>query len=373
MKADVLYELGRYEEALNVYVKLHKQTPKDANTLADVAFCLTELRRFPEALESCKRALDLDPECVNAHLALGDVHSSKREYELALAANRKAAELDPRRACAYGNIAASLNNLRRYEEAIPFAKKAIEIDPEFADPYGVLAYSLNGLKRYEEAEDAAKKGVALKWGAFRVGELAQALIGQQRSDEARRLLADSKNRLDEFETRHMVTHAKLYAELGERRDAVELLEKAVGKLPPKPADSDRSELLSIAVGQYRLGEVEKALKTMSKAVEAFPGDCVGQNNLGFLLMMVGDLDHAVPHLIRAAELDSKYSRAYFNLGAYYFAVGDAQKGAANYEKGIGLDSGEIEDHLGDLQQVKSRHPDWKWVTEAENFIHSKCA
>ena len=56
-----LYQLGRYEEALEFYREAAKLQPEGADAHAGVGWSLLELDRDGEAVEAFERALEIDP------------------------------------------------------------------------------------------------------------------------------------------------------------------------------------------------------------------------------------------------------------------------------------------------------------------------
>jgi len=104
------------------------------------------------------------------------------------------------------------------------------------------------------------------------------------------------------------------------------------------------------------------------AIESKPNEALGYNNLGFLLLYVGNNDGAYSNLIKCIGIDETHPRAHYNLGAYYFAKGNDGEGIKEYERAIVLDTTELSEHLSDLTKMKNDHRDWTWVDRALTYL-----
>jgi serine/threonine-protein kinase len=180
-----------------------------------------------ESNKEFERAIELNPNYPNAH------HWYAREnltimgnFERALAEMRRAQELDPLSLIINANLGKAYFNARRYDEAIQQLRKTIEIDQTFfvAHHYLGSAYAMKGdysdaLAEYQKAHQLNESDphvVALTGRLYAVtGKRAEALstIAQLKSMATERYVPD-------------YSVALVYAALGEKDQAFELLEKS---------------------------------------------------------------------------------------------------------------------------------------------------
>ena len=128
-----LYELGRYEEAIEEFDKAIELDPNDPDYHYYKGIALYELHKYEEAIEEFDKAIELDPNDpvyhYNKGLALGELH----KYEEAIKEFDKAIELNPYNPGYHNGKGLALSELHRYQEAIEEYDKAIELDPNDPD------------------------------------------------------------------------------------------------------------------------------------------------------------------------------------------------------------------------------------------------
>ncbi len=182
---------------------------------------------LPESNKEFERAIELNSNYATAH------HWYAREnltlmgrFDRALAEMHRAQELDPLSLIINANLGKAYFNARRYDEAIQQLRKTIEIDQSFfvAHHYLGSAYAMKGdfsaaLAEYQKAHQLNgfdPHVVALTGRLYAVsGKREEALktIAQLKSIARERYVAD-------------YSIALIYAALGEKDQAFELLEKS---------------------------------------------------------------------------------------------------------------------------------------------------
>lgn len=94
-RADVLFESGRFAEALPVYRQAVAEDPKDADSWMDLGLTLAQLGRAEEAIEPLTAATRIQPGYQRAWLSLGFVLRGAGRVDEARAALSKAVAIDP--------------------------------------------------------------------------------------------------------------------------------------------------------------------------------------------------------------------------------------------------------------------------------------
>jgi DNA-binding SARP family transcriptional activator len=214
-----------------------------------------------------EHALALDPTLAEAHVVLGMVrHFSNRDWAGSEAAFREAIRLDPGYAEAHHELSMLLMRRRRfdeamretqrtlylapmsarfevgagevylysgrYDEALDAADRALAVDSSNAGSYLVRAYAYGEQRRYEEAAEAAMKCIALGWDVP-----GRAILGYVYAKSGRRV--EALTIVDTLTARWQhgkggvavpgiaTAIAQVYVGLGDRRRALDWLERAV--------------------------------------------------------------------------------------------------------------------------------------------------
>ena len=160
-RADQLYELKRFKEALASYNYAVNYDSRYTLAYRVRGETLYMLIRYEEALLAYKEVLRLDPNDASTYYNEGNVFLALKWYEEALAAYEKAIHLDPDNASLFYNQGIAFYMLKRYEEALAAYEKAIHLDPTHVKAYGYMGNVLYILKRYVEALAAFERALEL--------------------------------------------------------------------------------------------------------------------------------------------------------------------------------------------------------------------
>ncbi len=173
-------------------------------------------RDWPAAEQEFQRALQLNPGYATAHHWYSLFLSDMGRHDLALAEIKRAQELEPLSVLMSSHVGTVLYQARQYDQAIEQLRKALEMDPGFPYAHWRLGQVLAQKGRYEEAAaELQKAGALIKSPGY-----AYALAG--RAAEARKAIEQMSGRRPVQATEI----AAVYAGLGEKRKALEWLERA---------------------------------------------------------------------------------------------------------------------------------------------------
>ena len=95
----------------------------------------------------------------------------------------------------------------------------------------------------------------------------------------------------------------------------------------------------------------KAIDLYEQVVDAAPASALAHSRLGGARLYAGDTANAEPSIFRSLELDPDIAEVQFNLGLYYWAVGDTNAGEA-FKRAIELEPGHSE--------ALSAYAQWIW-------------
>jgi TolB-like protein/Tfp pilus assembly protein PilF len=176
---------GHYRRALEA-------NPNDAGARGQRAWLLMRLGKSEEALREAQRAVEMDPVSAFAYSNLGVMYAYAGQPQRAGDATQAAAALAPNSSPVAAILALSYSELGRHAEAIRTAERARSLDPESHFTLATVAYVYGRAGRRAEAE--------------------RALAALQATPEP---------------SPYMI--AEVYAAMGEKERAFEMLEQAVEK------------------------------------------------------------------------------------------------------------------------------------------------
>jgi len=143
----------------------------------------------------------------------------RKRYDEALSEVQRALELDPLSTGANYFLIGLLWNMQQYDRAIARAKEMLNIDPNPSYAYFQLGQCYLAKKMYAEAIAHYLKAIDL--GEFCLASLATAHVLSGNVMKAQEILADP--RIKNLPSSLLAT---IYAALGEKERALELMEKA---------------------------------------------------------------------------------------------------------------------------------------------------
>ena len=261
--AQMLVEGKQYDEAREQYVLLQEQQPDNAEVLLNLSLLYIETDRFDEATISLQSLLELDQHTDVAHFYLGRIEQNREQYKKAIAHYIKVKNghyvFEARL-----RTASLFAKLDRVDEAIEQLEILAEDTEEWSDR--VRAYLAQGeiyrsRQRYQETFDMYTQALRQKPEDINL-LYARALVAEKvdrvdiaESDLLKVLSIDPEN-ADALNALGytLADKTKRYQE------AKEYIQRAMSLLPDDPAVMD-----SLGWVNYRLGEMQEALKWLSQA------------------------------------------------------------------------------------------------------------
>jgi TolB-like protein/Tfp pilus assembly protein PilF len=173
-----------------------------------------------------QRAIELNPSYADAHLWYGGFLRSMGRLDEAEEETARARELDPLSLIVNMNAAGPLYFRRQFDRAIEHLRAILEREPQFIPALFNLGYAYLTAGKYPEGVATFEKAVELSGTRQGLPPLAHAFAVAGRTDEARDILAKLKTG---FPGRYVASPllALIHLGLGEREQAIELLEKGV--------------------------------------------------------------------------------------------------------------------------------------------------
>jgi serine/threonine-protein kinase len=223
-----------------------------------------------EARQAAKRSIQIDPDCAEAHVALALVFSrADWNWKAAEAEFLRAIELNQGYAGAHHQYAMHLARLSRLEEARREITLAHALDPLSLIISTAVGRILHFSRRYDEAIEQCRRTLTLD-ANFAPGyfDLVVSCVAATRWEEAREAL-DNLDALERSDLRRSILATIYYGRTGQidkARAERRRLEQACG---------DREITRgALAIADLGIGDLDRALDDLEKAVEAREGTVV---------------------------------------------------------------------------------------------------
>ncbi len=158
----ILYQLKKYKQALTAYDKAIQLQPDYLQAWSGRGLALAKLQRYQEAIASFDKALQLQTNYPEVWNAKGETFSKLNQYDNAIKSYDKAIEYKPDFQDAWYNKGLVLHELKHYDEAITAYDKAIELKQDYEQAWYARGNALVNLQRYEDAFTAYDKAVQYK-------------------------------------------------------------------------------------------------------------------------------------------------------------------------------------------------------------------
>lgn len=259
----------------------------------------------------------------------------------------KAVEIDPGFARAYAGIAncdarlaGSYGAPIEVDEILAVAGKALALDPHLADAHAAMGHALSNAGRAEEAEEAFEKALAIEPNNFEANYL----------------------------------FARLCIKQGRRERAADLLIRAV---EVQPGDSQSAFLLNnVLRGLGRLEESERygrlGLKRAEEQLRLHPESSRPAQLGACVLARLGERERAVEWIERALSIDPEDVNCQYNAACVWAVLGEDERAFDQLQlwaKQTGADSRRWLGHDPDFDRLRE-HPRYKDLVQSPNTAGS---
>ncbi|CAF1117874.1 unnamed protein product [Adineta steineri] len=362
----VLYKMGQFDKAEDIYQVLLDQTKDDRNK-APIYQQLGSIKnnhgKYEEAITLYEKSLAIyqktcppnHPDLAASYNNLGGTYKSMGNYPIALSYYEKTLEIKqqslppnhPDLASFYNNIGVIYKSMGNYPKALSYYEKALEIKQQSLPPnHPDLATSYNniGLVHYD------------------MGNLPKALSSHEKALEISKHslphnhpdLATSYNNIG-LVYNSMVNYPKAlsYYEI-----ALEIKQQSLPPIHPDMAFSYNN----IGLVHYNMGNYPKALFYYEKALEIqqqslppnHPHLAMFYNNIGLIYKNIVNYPKALSYHEKAVEIQQQslppnhphLAMSYNNIGVVYKNMGNYSEARTCYERAI---------QIG-VQSLNSNHP-----------------
>ncbi len=180
-RGSVLFEQGRFKDAIGEFYGHLSETPEDSRTFALISVCCLNLKNYSEATLLAKKAIAFDPESASAFYAFALTHLAQNEFREAKEAIDSSLRLDPNDADYCALLAQIQMFRRRFQEGLHACERGLGIDPD-----NVRCHNIRNLLQMALKGKAQDSKVALSLDpedglSHSVEGYAQLHIGDSRS------------------------------------------------------------------------------------------------------------------------------------------------------------------------------------------------
>ena len=282
-----LYLQGRYhwnkrkpeehKKAIQYFEQAIALDPNYALAYAGLADCyavssspVKGQERMAKLRSAANKALDLDPSLGEPHAALANVSWEERDWAGAERELKRAIELNPDYATAHQWYGELLTRLGRHDEAISEIKRARELDPLSLIINSDMIYILSMARRYDEAIEQGRRTLEMdaSWNpAHYEITITYAFKGMYEESlaEAEKALefSDRSPEKKEADKQELAAIRDAYRKLGARG----FWQKRLGFEKQDLAKGEEVSSFFMAEIYANLGDKGEALKWLEKAVE----------------------------------------------------------------------------------------------------------
>lgn len=267
----LLGDLGDPQQAEATYRRCLEIDPENRPALHNLAEIHRERGTDLDQAEALyRRVLALDPDSASSLSGLGLVLARRGNFAEAERLLREACRLAPTASAMQNNLGEVLRHSGQPDAAAEAYRRAIQLDPDNLSPYNNLAILQATRREFAEAEKA-----------FR------ALVDRAPSAV------------------HLVNLANVCGELGKLEEAESLLRRA---LTLQPDDYRFACSLADFLATHQI-KLDEALTLARRTVQAEPANPRFLGTLGWIHLLLGDLDAAETTLQRALDLAGEHPSA----------------------------------------------------------------
>jgi tetratricopeptide (TPR) repeat protein len=259
---------GKYEEAARQFQRAVLLDPTRDDAFRGLAFAYERLGRQADAERTFQRAIEVRPQYWASYEWLGTFYAEHARYEEAATQFSQAIALAPDNPHSYRKLGGIYIFMGRYMKAIEVLQRAIALYPT-SGAYSNLGIAYFNVRHFGDAVAAYEHACTpASKDYIACGNLARAYYWapgrrSQAAEYYRRAIALAEERLS-INPRDGDPHilsSSYYAMLGDRRPALEHLQRALELRPNEP-----EYLLTAAIVHNQFGEKDEALKWLEAAV-----------------------------------------------------------------------------------------------------------
>jgi tetratricopeptide (TPR) repeat protein len=161
LKAELLLQVGRWQEAQSELAAILEQEPGNALALSQLAVMHIVQGEADEGMRLAGEAVVSDRRRAAPHVALSYAHQAMRRVDHALASSSEAVRMEPENGLAWARQAEMLLAAGKRKEAVEAARRAASLRPDLGRTHSVLGFSHLAVFDPESARQSFEQAAAL--------------------------------------------------------------------------------------------------------------------------------------------------------------------------------------------------------------------
>lgn len=309
---DIMFDVGKKQEAGQIYRKALELNPDDAETSFNLALLSQELGNIDEAISCFENVVRINPKDSEAFNSLGVlVYNHKKDFINAEKCFNKAVELKPSFVDGYFNLGLVYTALNQNDKAVFNYNKAVKLNPKLSKAYFNMGLLFGN--DFDKTIECYTKLIQLEpQNADAYYNLANAY--RSKAGEALSLAKETNNNVD-------------------LEKAIKYYEKAI-ELNPDLAQAYNN----LATIYNQKGLTEEAQAYFKKAIELNPDYYEACINFGDFCYNLGEFNDSKKYYSKALELKPDSANAIWSLGNIAILMRDFETGWKNYEQRFNMNN-----------------------------------
>ncbi|MGH8002202.1 MAG: tetratricopeptide repeat protein, partial [Brasilonema sp.] len=328
-RANTLYELQRYQDALSTYDKAVNIRPDYAQALNGQGKTLYELKKYKEALAAYDKAIQIEPDYLEAWSGRGFALNKLQRYQEAIASFDKTLQFKNNYPEVWDAKGEALTKLNEYDQALKSYDKAIELNPGYYEAWYHKAFLLQNLKRYDEAITAYDKVLELKQD-YEIAwyNRGNVLANLQRYQDAVAAYEKAVQYRPKY-YQSWLSRGNLLINLQRYPEAIESFEQVI-KYNPNNYQAWYGRGWSL----HQMKRYEEAVSSYNKAIKLERSNYQVWYSRGNSLYNLKKYQEAISSYNKAVNYESKHYESWYSRGNALFNIKRYQEAIASYDKVI---------------------------------------
>lgn len=358
-------EYGRALDAANMAIKLLPKKDVEYLTFAYIYRSKTYLclGDSVKAIEDYTSAIKIAPDNTDLYNDRAQIYYEQKRYDLADADYRKMTELKPGDVMGYMGLGRNANAQKRWDDAIRQFDYVTKLASEYSSGYSFRAESYLGLGKWNEATDDMVKAIGIDW------DRKAFFMARTLKDPALTMII-SKMKVQAVKSPN---EPRWPYYIGMLYEANEQFSKAIAQYSEaNKKDESATGYNRISYCYYKLGDFEKALASINRALDMDSTDVDYISRKADVLYEMGEVEAAISEWSKVLVAEPEYAFGYYRRGWYKELAGDLEGAAEDMSMSIVLEPdysyaygtrGDIYAKLGKKDLAEA---DFKRVLELEN-------
>lgn len=324
-KAQALYVLGHYEEAMDLVTEVLSMQPGefDCSLLQSNIYLAKQM--FQEALATIQNiSIYSSDEKDRIHLTLGRIYQGLGDFEQAYQNFKISSELNPDNKEALIELASTFGSEEDLQEGIEIIKQLLEQNPfDFYSWYN-LGTLQDKAHLYEDAIDSFEYVTSLE-NSFAPAHYNKGLcfMSLEKYEDALYSLNETLNIEGEQDIDLLINIAGCELKLGNNNSAARYYKKIIDRQPV-----NHIALSGLGICLYEQEKWSEALHFISRAVKVEPEDIFYLFTKADTEYLLGNNFHAIEDYKKIVTLAPDYADAWINLSIVYTDICEYEESTA---------------------------------------------